>query len=46
MWGIINPQVEDTVEIAKVEQFLKDLTFIAISLPKSYYEHKLVIEDD
>lgn len=41
MWGLINPQIKDTINIEAVEKFLLDVSFLAIELPKDYYEHQL-----
>lgn len=39
MWGLINPKIYPTVELAQVESFLNDIAFLAINLPKEYFLH-------
>jgi len=46
MWGLINRKINDTVELKDVEAFLKDIAFLAINLPKNYYETKLRVAQE
>lgn len=41
MWGVINPKIHDTVSLEQVEAFLRDISYLAINLPKNFFKHQL-----